>query len=126
MPHVWKPAALGTIPPPRSSVAERLLNVERPSNDAYLCADQVMSDHLLATLKDESAEIFRIPKPGQEASWAGWLPFPLVAVLCESDAGLANAGKSVSQAGVPTHSTGKTAFSLFYFFSWYTYLLMFV
>lgn len=86
------------------------------------CAVQVMSDHLLATLKDESAEIFRIPKPGQEASWAGWLPFPLVAVLCESDAGLANAGKSVSQAVVPTRSVGKPLFLPVFTFSWETSL----
>lgn len=108
------PAALGTMPPPWSSVAKRLINVERPSNGAYFCSVQVMSDHLLATLKDESAEIFRIPKPGQEASWAGWLPFPLVAVFCESDAGLANAGKSVSEAVVPTGSVGKFSRSWFF------------
>lgn len=54
---------------------------------------QVLSEHLVAKLNEESAEIFRPPKPGKEADWASYLPFPLVAVLCESDAGLANAGK---------------------------------
>lgn len=54
---------------------------------------QVLSEHLVAKLNQESAEIFRPPKPGNEADWASSLPFPLMAVLCESDAGLANAGK---------------------------------
>lgn len=53
---------------------------------------QVLSDHLVSTLDSDSAEGFRPPKPGKEADWASWLPFPVVAVICESDAGLANAG----------------------------------
>lgn len=52
----------------------------------------------MAKLNEESAEIFRPPKPGKEADWASYLPFPLVAVLCESDAGLANAGKMLLAA----------------------------
>ncbi|CAN0350744.1 unnamed protein product [Pylaiella littoralis] len=52
---------------------------------------QVLSDHLVSTLDSDSAQGFRPPKPGKEADWASWLPFPVVAVICESDAGLANA-----------------------------------
>ncbi|CAN0245566.1 unnamed protein product [Ectocarpus fasciculatus] len=51
----------------------------------------VLSDHLVATLSSDSAKGFRPPSPGKEAEWASWLPFPIVAVVCESDAGLANA-----------------------------------
>ncbi|CAM9099654.1 unnamed protein product [Scytosiphon promiscuus] len=51
----------------------------------------VLSDHLVATLNNEGAEGFRPPDPGKEAAWASSLPFPVVAVICESDAGLANA-----------------------------------
>ncbi|CAM9458146.1 unnamed protein product, partial [Hapterophycus canaliculatus] len=52
---------------------------------------QVLSDHLVATLNNPGAEGFRPPEPGKEADWASRLPFPLAAVICESDAGLANA-----------------------------------
>lgn len=53
---------------------------------------QVLSDHLVKTLNSDSARGFRPPKAGKEAEWASCLPFPLVGVICESDAGLANAG----------------------------------
>lgn len=62
------------------------------SLDLVRCRAQVLSDHLVKTLNNESAQGFRPPKPGKEAEWASCLPFPLVAVICESDAGLANAG----------------------------------
>lgn len=52
----------------------------------------MLSDHLVKTLDNENAQGFRPPKPGKEAEWASFLPFPLVGVICESDAGLANAG----------------------------------
>ncbi|CAM9125023.1 unnamed protein product [Laminaria digitata] len=89
------PAGVIVVDPFCDYLGKRCIEILEAAGYAVVQASRgtVMSDHLLATLKDESAEIFRIPKPGQEASWAGWLPFPLVAVFCESDAGLANAGK---------------------------------
>eukprot|EP00752_Nemacystus_decipiens_P001229 g1228.t1 len=59
--------------------------------EAGFAVVQVLSDHLVKTLDNESARGFRPPNPGKEAEWASCLPFPLVAVICESDAGLANA-----------------------------------
>lgn len=43
--------------------------------------------------------MFRPPLPDKEAAWAAWLPFPLVAVFCESDAGLATAGRYLRGKG---------------------------
>lgn len=74
---------------------------------------QVLSDHLVSTLDNDSAEGFRPPKPGKEAEWASWLPFPVVAVICESDAGLANAGGWVG--GPPALSCLVLSFRVVYF-----------
>ncbi|CAM9221152.1 unnamed protein product [Ectocarpus sp. 8 AP-2014] len=69
-------------------LGKRCINILEEAGYAVV---QVLSDHLVATLNSESAKGFRPPSPGKEAEWASWLPFPIVAVICESDAGLANA-----------------------------------
>ncbi|CAN0546901.1 unnamed protein product, partial [Ectocarpus sp. 12 AP-2014] len=69
-------------------LGKRCINILEEAGYAVV---QVLSDHLVATLKSDSAKGFRPPSPGKEAEWASWLPFPIVAVVCESDAGLANA-----------------------------------
>ncbi|CAM9721217.1 unnamed protein product [Discosporangium mesarthrocarpum] len=59
--------------------------------EAGYAAVQTVSEHLIDTIDDSGLNIFRVPSPGREAEWAAELPFPIVAVLCESDAGLATA-----------------------------------
>lgn len=68
---------------------------QHAASGARVVLEQVMSEHMLdVVIKDEEANVFRPPEPGAESRWAAHLPFPLAAVLCESDAGLATAGQA--------------------------------
>ncbi|CAM9664089.1 unnamed protein product, partial [Choristocarpus tenellus] len=63
----------------------------RMLEEAGYAVMQVLSPHLVQHIDDPEVSIYRAPSPGREVQWIAKLPFPPVAVLCESDAGLATA-----------------------------------
>ncbi|CAN0280125.1 unnamed protein product, partial [Phaeothamnion confervicola] len=72
--------------------------VSRRAQERGFASVQVLSDHLLSHLDaGNDLEPFGAPPPGGEAAWAAALPFPVVGVLCESDAGLETAERLRSQ-----------------------------